>query len=66
MQHYVMLNWVRGTAAGLESPVLRILTGSRGLRAAGGGDGGWQTGLSSKGLWLLKISSGVESPGFDQ
>lgn len=28
--------------------------------------GGWQTGLSSKGLWLLKLSTGVESPGFDQ
>lgn len=40
MQCYVVLNWVRGTAAGLENPVLRILTGSRGLGAAGGRVGG--------------------------
>lgn len=37
MQCYVTLDQVRGSAAGLENPALRIVTGSRGLRAAGQG-----------------------------
>lgn len=37
MQRYVTLDRVRGSAAGLENPALRIVTGSRGLRAAGQG-----------------------------